>query len=125
MVKIRSTLARWRSIARFCSTRAIDYSELLALEFELAKSRLAREIIAVVLLAVAGLFTLSFLCVALVATAWNTRYFLPVVWGIAAVWFVVCVVSFVIARSQKPTEPLHVLQEQIRLDLDVLKETLK
>jgi hypothetical protein len=124
-VKIRSTLARWRGIAHFCQTRAVDYSELFALEFELAKSRFAREIIAVVVLAVAGLFTLSFFCVALIVTVWNTPYVVPMVWGIAATWFVVCIVSFLIARSQKPIEPLHVLQDQIRLDLDVLKEALK
>ena len=124
-MKIRSTLARWRGIAHFCTARAVDYGELFALELEFTKSRLAREIIAVVVLAVAGLFTLSFVCVALIVTVWNTQYVVPMVWGIAATWFVVCIVSFFIARSQKPAEPLHVVQDQLRLDLDVLKEMLK
>jgi hypothetical protein len=76
-------------------------------------------------LAVASLFTLSFVCIAVIATAWGTPYFLQVVWGVAAMWLLVSVVSLIIVRSQKAGRSLYLLQQEIRSDLDTLKEALK
>jgi hypothetical protein len=39
-------------------------------------------------------------------------------------WLALSIVSFVIVRSQKPGRSLHVLQREIRDDLDTLKEAL-
>ncbi|MFM0736440.1 phage holin family protein [Paraburkholderia xenovorans] len=124
-MSMRSKVTKWRNVGRFCVERATDYGELLGVELEETRKRLVRELSAFVALAVAGLFTLSFVCIAIIATAWGTRYFIPVVWGIAAMWLVVFVVSLLIVRAQKPGRSLHILQKEIRDDLDTLKEALK
>ena len=124
-MSMRSKVTKWRNVGRFCVERATDYGELFGVELEETRKRLIRELSALVALAVAGLFTLSFVCIAIIATAWRTPYFLPVVWGVAAMWLLLSVISLLIVRSQKPGRSLHVLQREIRSDLDTLKEALK
>lgn len=124
-MSMRSKVTKWRNVGSFCVERAGDYGELLGVELAETRRRLVRELSALVALAVAGLFTLSFMCVAVIATAWATPFFFPVVWGIAAMWMVLSVVSLLIVRSQKPGHSLHVLQREIRDDLDTLKKALK
>jgi uncharacterized membrane protein YqjE len=124
-MSVRSKVTKWRNVGRFCVERASDYGELLGVELEETRKRLVHELSALVALAVAGLFTLSFVCIAIIATAWQTPYFLQVVWGVAAMWLVVSVVSLLIVRSEKPGRSLRVLQREIRSDLDTLKEALK
>ncbi|PRY04056.1 putative superfamily III holin-X [Paraburkholderia sp. BL6669N2] len=124
-MSMRSKVTKWRNVGRFCVERATDYGELLGVELEETRTRLVRELSALVALAVAGLFTLSFVCIAIIATAWRTPYFLQVVWGVAATWLVVSVISLLFVRAQKPGRSLHLLQREIRSDLDTLKEALK
>ncbi|MCI0152068.1 phage holin family protein [Paraburkholderia sediminicola] len=124
-MSMRSKVTKWRNVSRFCVERPTDYGELLPVELEESRKRLVRELSALVALAVSGLFTLSFVCIAVIATAWETLYFLPVVWGVAAMWMVVSVISLLIVRSQKSGRSLHVLRREIRSDLDTLKEALK
>lgn len=124
-MSIRSKVTKWRNVGRFCVERATDYGELLGVELEDIRKCLVRELSALVALAVAGLFTLSFVCIAIIATAWRTPYFLPVVWGVAAMWLIVSFISLLLVRAQKPGRSLHVLQREIRSDLDTLKEALK
>ncbi|MGF6936638.1 putative membrane protein YqjE [Paraburkholderia sp. UCT70] len=124
-MSIHAKVTRWRNVGRFCVERVTDYSELLALEVEETRKRLVRELSALMALAVAGLFTLSFICIAIIATAWQTPYFLPVVWGVAAAWLLVCIVSLLVLRAQKPAQSLHVLKAEIHSDLDALRESLK
>jgi uncharacterized membrane protein YqjE len=124
-MSMRSKVTRWRNVGRFCVERATDYGELLGIELEETRRRLVRELSALVALAVASLFTLSFVCIAVIATAWGTPYFLQVVWGVAAMWLLVSVVSLIIVRSQKAGRSLYLLQQEIRSDLDTLKEALK
>jgi uncharacterized membrane protein YqjE len=122
---MRSKVAKWRNVGRFCVERATDYGELFGVELEETRKCLVRELGALVALAVAGLFTLSFVCIAIIATAWRTSYFLPVVWGVAAMWMLVSVASLLLVRSQKPARSLHLLQRELKSDLDTLKEALK
>lgn len=124
-MSIRSKVTKWRNVGRFCVERATDYGELLGIELEETRRSLVRELSALIALAVASLFTLSFVCIAVIATAWGTPYFLQVVWGVAAMWLLVSVVSLLIVRAQKPGRSLYVLQQEIRSDLDTLKEALK
>ncbi|MEX3815059.1 phage holin family protein [Paraburkholderia sp. BR13439] len=124
-MSIHAKVTTWHNIGRFCVERVTDYSELITLEIEETRKRLVRELSALVALAVAGLFTLSFLCIAIIATAWPTPYFLAVVWGVAAAWLLICIVSFLVLRLQKPAQSLYVLQTEIHRDLDALSESLK
>lgn len=124
-MSVRLKIMKWRNVGRFCVERANDYGELLGVELEETRKSLVHELSALVALAVAGLFTLSFLCIAIIATAWQTPYFLYVVWAIAAMWLILSVVSLLVLRAEKPGRSLHVLQREIQSDLDTLKEALK
>jgi len=121
---VRSKITKWRNVGKFCVERATDYGELLGVELDETRRHLIRELGALVAFAVAGLFTLSFVCIAIIATAWQTRYFLQVVWGVAAMWLIVSVISLIVLRTQKPAQSLAVLQRELRSDLDTLKEAL-
>lgn len=124
-MSLQSNLSRWRNVGQFCIERIADYSELIALEVDDTKKRLVREVGAFIVMALAALFALSFLCIAVIATAWGTPYFLTVVWGVVALWIVVTLIAFLVARAQKLSEPLHIVQAEIRSDLDALRESLK
>ena len=124
-MSILSTVDQWSTVSRFCMDRMADYGELISIELAQARARLAREVIALVALAVAGLFALAFLCIAIIATALTTPHFLQVAWAIAAAWFLLCIVALFVVRLQKPSQSLRVLQNEIRDDLRAVREALK
>lgn len=124
-MSVHSKLDRWRNVSRFLTARLSDYGQLFSIEVAETRARVMREIIALVALAVGGMFTLSFLCVALIATAWGTPYFLAVVWGVAAAWFIMSIVALIAVRSQRPAQSFGLLKDEMRADLETIKEALK
>ncbi|CAN7686704.1 phage holin family protein [Paraburkholderia sp. SIMBA_054] len=124
-MSIQSKVNQWSTVSRFCMDRMADYGELISIELAQARAQLAREVIALVALAVAGLFALSFFCIAIIATALSTPYFVQVAWAIAAAWLLLCVISFIVVRAQKPVRSFRVLQDEIHHDLQAVKEALK
>ncbi|WP_454805363.1 phage holin family protein [Paraburkholderia fungorum] len=124
-MSMRSKITQWRNVGSFCVERAADYGQLLGIELQETRKYMVRELSAIIAFAVAGLFTLSFLCIAIIATAWRTPYFLAVVWGIAGMWLLVSIVSLLFVRSQKPGRSFQVFQTELQSDLHTLKEALK
>lgn len=124
-MSIHSKLDRWRNVSRFLIGRLSDYGQLVSVELAETRVRLVREIISLVALAVSGLFTLSFLCIALIASAWNTPYFLAVVWGIAAVWLIASIVALLMLRAQRPAQSFGVLKHELDADFETVNEALK
>jgi uncharacterized membrane protein YqjE len=124
-MSIKSRVITWRNVGRFCASRISDYSDLLFIEFADAKARLIRELIAVLAMVIAGLFTLSFLCFAIIASAWQTAYFVPIVWAVAATWLLVSIGAFVVVRAQQPTRPFKAFQSELQKDLVAIKEATK
>jgi uncharacterized membrane protein YqjE len=124
-MSIQSKVNQWSTVSRFCMDRMADYGELISIELAQARAQLAREVIALVALAVAGLFALSFFCIAVIATALSTPYFVQVAWAIAAAWLLLCVISFIVVRAQKPVRSFRVLQDEIHHDLQAVKDALK
>ncbi|MDQ7977278.1 phage holin family protein [Paraburkholderia sp. SARCC-3016] len=124
-MSIHSRVTQWGNVSRFCVERLGDYSELLSIEASRMRTRLMREVIALVALAVAGLFTLSFVCIAIIATFWATPYFIHVVWAVAGSWLLLSICALVMFRLQRPVWSLDSLQEEIRSDLNTVKEALK
>ncbi|MEK6296018.1 MAG: phage holin family protein [Paraburkholderia tropica] len=124
-MSIHSKLESWRNVSRFALLCVGEYGELIAVELAETRARLTRELIALMALAVSGLFTLSFFCIALIATAWNTPHFLAVVWGVAIGWFAVSLVAWFAHRAQRPVQSFDVLKRELRADLETLKEALK
>jgi uncharacterized membrane protein YqjE len=123
-MSIKSKVITWRTVGRFCANRASDYGDLLFIEFA-DTTRLVRELIAVLAMVVAALFTLSFLCSAIIASAWQTAYFVPVVWGVAATWLVVSIGAFIFVRAQQPTRSFKTFQAELQKDLIAVKEATK
>jgi uncharacterized membrane protein YqjE len=104
---------------------AADYGQLFAIELAETRIRIVREVLALIALVVSGFFTLSFFCLATIASAWHTRYFLFVAWGIAIVWLIASVVALLILRAQKPARAFSVLEQELRADIETLREALK
>jgi uncharacterized membrane protein YqjE len=124
-MSVQSKIMRWRNVGRFCAQRVADYSELFRIELADTKTRLLHEAIALVALAVGALFTLSFLCIAIIASAWGTPYFLRVVWAVAATWLVVTIAAFLALRAQRPGQSFQTLQRELQRDLESVKEAIK
>ena len=68
-MSVQSKIAQWRHVGRFFAQRVSDYGELFRIELAETKSRLLHEVAALVALAVCTLFTLWFLCIAIIASA--------------------------------------------------------
>jgi uncharacterized membrane protein YqjE len=124
-MSVQSKIMRWRNVGRFCAQRVADYGELFRIELADTKTRLLHEAIALVALAVGALFTLSFLCIAIIASAWGTPYFLRVVWAVAATWLVVTIAAFLALRAQRPGQSFQTLQRELQRDLESVKEAIK
>ena len=124
-MSVRTKLDRWRNVGRFALYRIGDYAELLAVEMAETRAQLLREFMALVALTVSALFTMSFLCIALIATALNTPYFLFVVWGIAIAWLMLSLIAFAAFRSLRPARSLEILKEEVMADLQSLREALR
>ena len=121
----QSKIMRWRNVGRFCVQRVADYGELFRVELADTKRRLIHEVIALVALVVGALFTLSFLCIAIIASAWGTPYFLNVVWGVAAAWLLVTIIAFLVLRTQRRGHSFQTLQKELRSDVEAVKEAIK
>jgi uncharacterized membrane protein YqjE len=123
-MSIFSMVKKWRKVGRFVGERSSDYGELLVVEVAQAKTRVLRELLSMVALAIGVLFSMSFVCIAVIATAWQTPYFLRVVWAIAGLWMVVTIAAYLIFRSQKPVEPFKELLSEVHHDLEAIKGAL-
>ncbi len=124
-MSMQAKLDRWRNVSRFLIARMADYGELFTIELAETRVRVMREMFALVALAVTVLFTLSFFCFALIASAWQTAYFLTVVWGIAAAWLLLSLVAFLMLRSRRHAHSFGILRDELRADLETVKEALK
>ena len=124
-MSIQIKMDQWSAVGRFCMDRMAAYGELTSIELAQGRAQLAREVVALVALVVAGLFALSFLCIAIIASALATPYFVRVAWAVAAAWVLLCVLSFIFVRSRKPSRSFRVLQDEMRDDLQAIREALK
>ena len=125
LTKARGRFRAWKSVGAFCAQRGGDYAELLSLELADTKTKLLRELIAMVALAIGLLFALSFLCIALIATAFGTSYFVDVAWGVAGTWIVVSIAAFFVLRAQlRGASHFAALRSELRKDAQVIKEAL-
>ncbi|MFX1765999.1 phage holin family protein [Paraburkholderia sp. A1RI-2L] len=118
-------LRRWRNVARFAVSRSADYGQLFVIELAETRLRIVREVLAVIALIVSGLLTLSFFCLAAIASAWHTRYFLFVAWGIAIAWLAASLAALMVVRAQKPAQAFSILERELRADIETLREALK
>ncbi|SAK98997.1 hypothetical protein AWB77_05918 [Caballeronia fortuita] len=119
---IQRKISNWRRIGHFCATRLVDYGELIPIELAETKKRVLHEVVAMVALAIGALFTLSFISIAVIVTAFGTPHLVLTAWCVAAAWLAVAVISIVVMMSRKPTEPFRLLREEMRRDVETIKE---
>jgi hypothetical protein len=74
-MSVQSKITRSRDVSQFYAQRVSDYGELLRIELAETKTRLLHEVIGLLALAVGALFTLSFLCIALIASGAGDNIF--------------------------------------------------
>ncbi len=124
-MSVRTKLDSWRNVGSFAVRRLADYAELLTIEMAETRSRLLREFIALVALTVCALFTVSFFCIAVIASALNKPYFLYVVWGVAIAWLLLSLIALLACRALRPIHSFDVLKDELQADLQSLREALK
>jgi uncharacterized membrane protein YqjE len=119
---IQRKISNWRRIGHFCSTRLVDYGELIPIELAETKKRVIHEVVAMVALTIGALFTLSFVSIAVIVTAVGTPHLVLTAWCVAGAWLAVAVIAVVVMMSRKPTEPFQLLRDQLRRDVDTIRE---
>jgi uncharacterized membrane protein YqjE len=119
---IQSKIMQWRNAGRFCAARNSDYGELFQIELAETKTRVLSEVVAFVALAVGALFTLSFVCIAVIISAAGTPYFIQVAWGVAGAWLFITLIAGLVLRSRRPSEPFQTLRRELERDIHAIKE---
>ena len=119
---IQRKIATWRRIGHFCTSRIVDYGELVPIELAETKKRVLQEVVALVALAIGALFTLSFVSIAVIVTAVGTPYLVLTAWCVAGAWLAITLLAVIVMISRKPAEPFQLLREQLRRDADAIKE---
>ncbi|MDR5883951.1 phage holin family protein [Caballeronia sp. LZ032] len=99
-----------------------DYGELISVELAETKKRVLHEVIALVTLAIGALFTLSFVSVAVIVTAVGTPHLALTAWCVAGAWLAVAVIAVLVMMSRRPAEPFQLLRDQLRRDMEAIKE---
>jgi archaellum biogenesis protein FlaJ (TadC family) len=80
------------------------------------------EVVALVALAIGLLFTLSFVSIAVIVTAAGTPHLVLTAWCVAGAWLAVAVIAMIVIMSRKPAEPFQLLLEELRRDVDAIRE---
>ncbi|SAK75825.1 hypothetical protein AWB79_04513 [Caballeronia hypogeia] len=119
---IQRKISNWRRIGHFCATRLVDYGELIPIELAETKRRVIHEAVAMIALAIGALFALSFVSIAVIVTAVGTPHLTLTAWCVAGAWLAVAVISAVVMVSHKPAEPFQLLRDQLRRDVDTIRE---
>lgn len=120
-----SKIKRWRNVARFSASRLFDYASLAAVEFDVARKHLVRDVILYSLLGLSALFGLAFVCVAVIVGAARTPYLIETAWAVAAFWVLVSIGSFVVVRMRSGSGTFSVLTEELQRDIQTIREGLQ
>lgn len=119
---IQRKIADWRRIGHFCTRRLVDYGELIPIELAETKKRVLHEVVALVALTIGALFTLSFVSIAVIVTSVGTPYLVLTAWCVAGAWLAVTVIAVIVMMSRKPAQPFQLLREELRRDVDAIRE---
>jgi uncharacterized membrane protein YqjE len=120
-----SKIRRWRNVAHFSASRLSDYASLAAVEFDLARKHLVRDVILYSLLGLSVMFGLAFVCVAVIVSAAGTPYLTETAWAVAAFWALASIGSFVVVRLRNGSGAFSVLTEELQRDIQTIRESLQ
>ncbi|WP_366931906.1 hypothetical protein [Paraburkholderia xenovorans] len=112
-------------MAHFSASRLSDYASLAAVEFDLARKHLVRDVILYSLLGLSVMFGLAFVCMAVIVSAARTPYLIETAWGVAAFWALAFIGSFVVVRLRNGSGTFSVLTDELQRDIQTIRESLQ
>jgi uncharacterized membrane protein YqjE len=119
------TLHKSKQISVIALDRLGDYFELLRIELKLQGREIATQMMGY---AVAGIFALLaalFIGIAIIVTFWDTQYRAIAAWAVVALYLAGAGAGVFISRKQKYKEPpFAALREELKRDVDLVKESL-
>ena len=89
---------RTREVFRFIRINSPAYLRVFHSDLDTFRNELVRTSAGLIVGAVAGLLFASFLSVALLVSAWETKLRMPTAWGVAAAWLLVALGGLGYAR---------------------------
>ncbi len=120
-----SSLRKWQNVARFSASRLSDYANLAAVELEIARQRLLRDLMLYSLLGLSAMFGLAFVCVAVIVSAASTPYLIETTWAVAGFWVLVGLGAFVAVRRRDAAGAFQALQDTWQRDIEAIRESLR
>lgn len=117
-----SQIARAKVVAAFAAGRVSDYAELLKLELAEYRRNVVLGMVGWIALVICGLACAAFISVAIIVTYWDSPYRVQAAWGIAALWGVLALASWGLARAANRDRPVFTtLTEELSLDLAAIR----
>jgi hypothetical protein len=115
---------RAREVFRFIRINSPAYLRVFHSDLSTFRDEFVRTAAGLIVGAVAGLLFVSFLCVALLASAWDTKLRLVAAWGVAAGWLVIALAGLSYARRalQAPV-PFAKFTQLLQRDLAAIEGT--
>ena len=113
---------RAREVFRFIRINSPAYLRVFHSDLNTFRDELVRTSVGLVAGAVAGLLFVSFLSVALLVSAWETKLRLVAAWGITAGWLVIALAGLTYARGalRAPT-PFANFTQLLQRDLSAIE----
>ncbi|HEY2676654.1 MAG TPA: hypothetical protein VGI65_06760 [Steroidobacteraceae bacterium] len=90
---------RAREVFRFIRINSPAYLRVFHSDLRTFREELIRTSVGLVIGAVAGLLFVSFLSVALLVSAWDTKFRLLTAWGVSVGWLVIAIIGLIVARQ--------------------------
>jgi hypothetical protein len=113
---------RAREVFRFMRINSPAYLRVFHSDLNTFRDEFVRISAGLIVGAVAGLLFVSFLCVALLLSAWDTRLRLIAAWGVAGAWLVIAIAGLTYARhALRAPMPFANLTRLLQQDLAAIE----
>jgi len=115
---------RAREVFRFIRTNSPAYLRVFHSDLHSFWNELVRTLAGLMIGAVAGLLFVSFLSVALLVSAWETKLRLVAAWGLAGGWLLLALVGLLYARrALRAPMPFANFTQLLQKDLEFIERT--
>jgi Putative Actinobacterial Holin-X, holin superfamily III len=115
---------RAREVLRYMRTNSPAYLRVFRSDLHAFWSELIRTLAGLMIGAVAGLLFVSFLSVALLVSAWDTRLRLLAAWGLAGGWLLIALIGLLFARrALRAPLPFINFTQLLQKDLELMERS--
>jgi hypothetical protein len=113
---------RAREVFRFIRINSPAYLRVFHSDLNAFRDEFVRTSLGLIIGAVAGLLFVSFLCLALLVSAWETKLRLVTVWGVTAGWLVIALAGLAYARrAVRGSMPFATFTHLLQRDLAAIE----